>query len=190
MICGTCQKDIADASNFCYFCGARQQSAAASVVTPESGGRKLRRSATDKVFGGVCGGMGEYFDIDPVIIRVIWAVVAFGTGVGFLAYLICWIVIEQAPAGYVPAAQPAAFPARQTRQLRRSATNVKWAGVCGGIAEHFGWDVSLVRLAWAFLTVIPGAIVGGLLAYLIAWLVMPPPDYSSQNTNQPLPHSS
>ncbi len=190
MICGNCQKEIADASNFCYFCGACQQSPAAAPAAPDTGGRKLRRSTTDKVFGGVCGGMGEYFDIDPVILRVVWAVVAFATGVGFLAYLICWIVIDPAPAGAVPSSAPFVSPAPRSRQLRRSAINAKWAGVCGGIAEHLGVDATLVRLVWVFLTVIPGAIVGGFLAYFIMWLVMPPPDFSSQSSNQPVTHSS
>lgn len=56
--------------------------------------KRLYRSKTDKVIGGVCGGLGKYFAIDPVILRVIWAILVF-SGVGLLAYIIAWIVIPQ-----------------------------------------------------------------------------------------------
>jgi phage shock protein C len=50
------------------------------------------------MLGGVCAGMGDYFNIDPVLIRLAWAVAFFAGGVGFLAYIIAWIIIpEEAP---------------------------------------------------------------------------------------------
>ncbi len=49
--------------------------------------RRLYRSNIDRRIAGVCGGLGEYFDIDPVIIRIAWAVAAL-CGVGILAYLL------------------------------------------------------------------------------------------------------
>ena len=55
--------------------------------------KKLRRSTTDKVIAGVCGGVGNYFDVDPVLIRVIWALCCAVLGTGLLAYIICAIVI-------------------------------------------------------------------------------------------------
>lgn len=58
--------------------------------------KKLKRSSTDKVFAGVCGGIGEYFNIDPVIIRIVWVLLSFMPGApGFLAYLICALVIPE-----------------------------------------------------------------------------------------------
>jgi phage shock protein C len=56
------------------------------------------------------------------------------------------------------------------KRLYRSRSDRKIAGVCGGIAEHFGWDPTLVRLGWALLTLMGGS---GILIYLILWLVMP-----------------
>ncbi|WP_125709570.1 PspC domain-containing protein [Lacticaseibacillus porcinae] len=58
--------------------------------------RKLRRSRTNSVMGGVCGGLGEFFGIDPVIFRIIFAVAFFVYGTGFGLYLILWLVIPQA----------------------------------------------------------------------------------------------
>ena len=57
--------------------------------------RKIYRSGTDKVVAGVCGGLGEYFGIDPVIIRIAWIVITLLGGAGILAYIIAWIIIPQ-----------------------------------------------------------------------------------------------
>lgn len=59
--------------------------------------KRLYRSYNDKILAGVCGGLGEYFDIDPVIIRVLFIVAVIFGGGGFLAYIILWIVIPQKP---------------------------------------------------------------------------------------------
>ncbi|MBU0614614.1 MAG: PspC domain-containing protein [Nanoarchaeota archaeon] len=56
--------------------------------------KKLYRSDTNKVIGGVCGGIAEYFDIDPVLVRVIAAILSM-TGTGIMAYLIAWIMIPK-----------------------------------------------------------------------------------------------
>jgi len=55
--------------------------------------RKLTRSKTNRVIGGVCGGVGEYFDVDPVIIRIVWAAAVFLGGVGVILYILAWIII-------------------------------------------------------------------------------------------------
>jgi phage shock protein PspC (stress-responsive transcriptional regulator) len=60
--------------------------------------KRLYRSRTDKKIAGVCGGLAEYFEIDPVIPRLIWVILLLGAGIGLLAYLICWIVIPKQPA--------------------------------------------------------------------------------------------
>lgn len=58
----------------------------------------LRRSTEDKVVGGVCGGLGRYFGVDPVWFRVAFVILAIGGGSGVLVYLIAWLVIpEQKP---------------------------------------------------------------------------------------------
>ncbi len=59
--------------------------------------KRLFRSKMDRVLGGVCGGLGKYFNIDPVLVRVLWAVSFFVGGVGFLAYIIAWIIMPEEP---------------------------------------------------------------------------------------------
>jgi phage shock protein C len=60
--------------------------------------KRLMRSTTDRWFGGVCGGLGDYFNIDPTVIRVVFFLLFwFGWG-GALVYLVLWIVLPQEPA--------------------------------------------------------------------------------------------
>jgi len=57
--------------------------------------KRLYRSRHNRVIGGVCGGIGEYFDIDPLLIRLVWAVLFFIGGTGLFAYIIAWIIIPE-----------------------------------------------------------------------------------------------
>jgi phage shock protein C len=54
---------------------------------------KLYRSRSQKMIAGVSGGLGEYFDVDPVLIRLLFVVTAFISGAGILAYIVLWIVV-------------------------------------------------------------------------------------------------
>ena len=83
---------------------------------------------------------------------------------GLIAYAAAWALLpvdgSEARAGTV-------------RRLQRSTMDRKIAGVCGGLAEYFGVDSTLVRIAAVVLSIYPGAIICGGLVYLIAWFVMP-----------------
>jgi phage shock protein C len=59
-------------------------------------GRRLFRNPNDKLIGGVCSGVANYFDIDPVIVRLLFAVMFFTLGIGLLAYILAWIIIPAA----------------------------------------------------------------------------------------------
>ena len=74
----------------------------------------------------------------------------------------------------LPEATSAEFPPYTGKRLVRSRNNVRVAGVCGGLAEYLSVDATVVRLVWVILSIYPGAIVCGVIAYLIAWLVIPP----------------
>ena len=58
--------------------------------------KKLYRSVSDKKLAGVCGGLAEYLNMDPTVIRVIWALLSFW-GPGLLAYIVCALVIPEKP---------------------------------------------------------------------------------------------
>ncbi len=73
-----------------------------SNMTPLPPTRRLRRSRTDRIGAGVAGGLGEYFGIDPVIFRVLFATAAFFGGAGILAYLLAWAAIPEAGRDHAP----------------------------------------------------------------------------------------
>ncbi|MCX8130357.1 MAG: PspC domain-containing protein [Clostridia bacterium] len=61
--------------------------------------RRIYLSDTNKKVGGVCGGIGEYFGIDPTLIRLLTVVLTFFTGIvgGVVAYIVAWAIIPQSP---------------------------------------------------------------------------------------------
>jgi phage shock protein C len=129
--------------------------------------RRLTRSRANGNIAGVCAGMAEYFEIDVVVVRVAWVVFSIVPGAiigGVLAYLAAWLIIpENADAVSVPVG----------RRLTRSSTDKRIAGVCGGMAEYFAVDSTVVRLVWVILSILGGAVIGGVIAYVLAWLIIP-----------------
>ena len=56
---------------------------------------RIHKSARDKKISGVCGGIAEWLGVDPTIVRIAWALLAFGWGTGILLYFICAIVLPE-----------------------------------------------------------------------------------------------
>jgi|TARA_B100002003_G_scaffold236653_1_gene252839 phage shock protein PspC (stress-responsive transcriptional regulator) len=165
MLCGRCAREIGDDSSFCAHCGAPQRGAEGAGTT---GTRRLERSVSDRQIAGVCGGLAVYLGLDAALVRVLWVVLSIVPGAilfGLIVYLAAWLIIPAAPSGDAVAGP--------RRRLTRSRTDVKLAGVCGGLAEYFEVDSTPVRLLWVVLTIFPGAIICGLIVYVVAWLVMP-----------------
>ncbi|MGN0521395.1 MAG: PspC domain-containing protein [Eubacterium sp.] len=69
--------------------------------------KRLYRSKTDRQLAGVCGGIATYFNVDPSIVRLIWAIVSvLSTAVpGLLVYIVCAIVIPEEPDAYETTAE-------------------------------------------------------------------------------------
>lgn len=61
----------------------------------DQSGKKLYRSIVDRKIGGVCGGLAEYFNIDPTIVRLLFVLGLLLVGGTFWAYLIMWIIIPE-----------------------------------------------------------------------------------------------
>lgn len=89
MFCNYCGKQIQDDAFHCAYCGRR-------VGTPPPR-PSLRRPRADRKVAGVCAGMAEYLEVDATIVRLVWLLLAIFTGVGFIAYLIAWIVMPNEP---------------------------------------------------------------------------------------------
>jgi phage shock protein C len=104
-------------------------------LPPPSGGQRvLRRSQSDRVLAGVCGGLGRYLGIDPVLLRIAFVVLALANGLGVIAYVVAWVAIPEErpgqPLGPVPEAR------RETGRL-----------VLGGALVVLGLVLLLDRLA-------------------------------------------
>ena len=64
--------------------------------------KKLYRNTNNKLLAGVCSGLAEYINIDPTIIRLIWALIGL-SGAGIIAYLICALIIPEKPSDLIDA---------------------------------------------------------------------------------------
>jgi len=110
MYCPRCGKAYQEDVNFCCHCGAPMH-----VSTFPRPDKKLHRSRRDRKIAGVCGGFAEYFEIDPTLVRVLWLIMAFFVGWGFLGYLIAWIVMPDegdVVLATAPSAPPEPAPSR------------------------------------------------------------------------------
>jgi phage shock protein C len=217
--------------------------------------KRLYKSRRYRVIDGVCGGIAEYFDVDPTIVRLLWVLLTLLGGSGIILYIIAMIVMptnpelqyqQPADASSTPASTKrsdmrrfwgilliligamifmtnlgwfAAFdwwevsweivfpiililvgvwimyaktkkteePSSTTtgdivmdttqttqprmKELRRSVTDRKLFGVCGGIAKYFDVDPTIVRILYIVLSI--GSLGWGLLLYIILTIIMP-----------------
>ncbi len=211
--------------------------------------KRLYKSRTNKIIAGVCGGLAEYFDVDPVIMRVLFVLLAFFGGSGFILYIACWIIMpksisatedqgevaqsrsastrklfgialtiggiiilfsnlgffsflhiwglswslifpillillgmaiiyyrqaERTPAAETATdaqAEQAPPPSQVYRTFRRSSTDKKLFGVCGGLANYFSIDATLLRLLYIILCF--ASFGAGAVLYITLVLLVP-----------------
>jgi phage shock protein PspC (stress-responsive transcriptional regulator) len=144
--------------------------------------KRLFRNENDKVLGGVCSGLANYFNIDVVIARVIFVILLF-SGIGFLTYIIMWIAVPSSSTEQIGGTR---------RRLFRDSDDKKIAGVCAGIGNYFGINPWIPRVLFLlpFLSFISrwghwggmwdfGDILRftfsptSLIVYIILWIVIP-----------------
>ena len=104
----------------------------------------MRRPAEGKL-GGVCAGLAEYFDADVALVRAAWVVLSIWPGaivLGVIAYAAAWVLMPRAETPPATTSRP---------RLVRSQTDRRIAGVCGGLADYFDVDPTIVRLTWVVL---------------------------------------
>jgi phage shock protein C len=114
MFCTKCGIEMRDQDRFCAQCGtptpghAERKSGCEATAASK---RRLVRSMHDKKIAGVCSGFAHYMDLDIVLVRIVWLTLALASGVGFVAYLIAWIVMPKDSQYYgAPVAQPSTSP--------------------------------------------------------------------------------
>jgi phage shock protein PspC (stress-responsive transcriptional regulator) len=147
--------------------------------------KRLYRDEQNKVLGGVCAGIANYLNLDPIIIRVLWILLF---GISFFAYLLLWIAVPSTSVKEVGGVR---------KRLFRDLDKKVIGGVCAGMSKYFGVQVSIIRVLfllptillivnwnrfhlfqfWEFddfnnffdVTFMPGAI----FVYIVLWLVLP-----------------
>jgi phage shock protein PspC (stress-responsive transcriptional regulator) len=130
--------------------------------------KRLYRNSSAGRIAGVCAGIADYLDTDVTLVRLGWVVLSIFPGCvvgGLFAYVAAWAVMDDVRTPVT------VDPSR--RRLTRSRVDRKIGGVCGGAAEFLGVDSTVVRVLWVVLTIFPGAFLLGIVAYLIAWFIMP-----------------
>ena len=172
-----------------------QSSASSSAQQEQStgsnqptGNKKLFRDENDKVLGGVCSGLANYFNMDVVITRIIFVVLLF-SGVGFLTYIIMWIAVPSSATTQIGGTR---------KKLFRNPDEKLVAGVCSGIGNYFGINAWIPRVLFLlpFLSFISrwghwgfgdfGDIVRftfsptSLIVYIILWIVIPEASTTSE----------
>ncbi|MFZ6010261.1 MAG: PspC domain-containing protein [Bacteroidota bacterium] len=123
--------------------------------------KQLMRDQKRKILGGVCAGLANYFNIDALWIRLLFALFLFAYGIPLLIYVIMWIMI---PGSYdldEPVVDKKMFRDRERKII---------SGVSGGVAAYLGIDIIAVRLLFVIFTIIGGL---GFFVYIVLWLILP-----------------
>jgi phage shock protein PspC (stress-responsive transcriptional regulator) len=135
--------------------------------------KRLFRDENNKVIGGVCSGLANYFNMDVVVVRVIFLLMFFSVGFGLIPYLILWFAVPSSATKSIGSVR---------KKLYRDTDEKMIAGVCSGLANYFGIKVWIVRALFLlpvlimifewnhfFFNVSPSSFI----IYIIFWLVMP-----------------
>ena len=161
---------------------SQSNTASSSQPTATNAAKRLFRNENDKVIGGVCGGLANYFNLDATLVRIIFIIVALAFGTGILAYLILWIALPSSASAEMGAPR---------KKLFRDPDDKIIAGICSGIGNFFGVNAWIPRVLFLlpFLSVVfngnfwglgdfghflrVGFSPGSLIVYIILWLVIP-----------------
>ncbi len=110
--------------------------------------KRMYRSRVDSKIGGVCGGLAEYFDIDPTLLRVIAVLLVFLHGTGLIAYIVAWIIMPRRPLGEEPSVSNTAATGPNPSESQPPHTRGWGAAIAGMIliligllflADNFWW---------------------------------------------------
>ena len=179
------EAEASDKTESSYQSSSGQQE---STYSERKARRRLYRDKSDKFLGGVCSGIAAYLNVDPAIVRILFAIITFGGfGIGFFAYILLWI--------FVPAKDVEGY---MGKRLYRNPNDKVIGGVAGGLAAYFNRETWVIRLVFAapFLLSILLNIINGitwhtgfgnffpniffgsigstfLITYIILWIVLP-----------------
>lgn len=130
--------------------------------------KKLRRDPYDQSLGGVCSGLANFFDVDPVLIRVLFVVLLVAFGGGILLYVILWIAVPLAKGEDAFAMRMQ--KEKKSKKLFRDNDSRVVGGVSSGLANYFAIEVTWIRIAFVIALFVFGT---GFWLYIILWIIVP-----------------
>jgi len=158
----------------------QQQQAGSNFTT---GHKRLYRDENNKVIGGVCAGLANYFNVDIVVVRIIFIILIFSFGFGILPYIIMWVAVPSTSSTQLGGTK---------KKLFRDTDDKMIAGVCSGIGNYFGINPWIPRVLfllpflsyfsrwghwggfWNFGDVVRFTFSPtSLIVYIILWIVIP-----------------
>lgn len=123
--------------------------------------KKLVRDNRRKILGGVGAGLGHYFGVDPVWIRLIFVLLSGPYGLGVILYVILWIALP---------VEDNLEEEASVKKMYRSSDKKVLAGVAGGVAAFFGIDLAVTRIFFVITSFFGGF---GVILYLVLWFSLP-----------------
>ncbi len=130
-----------------------------SYVPPQN--KQFMRDQKRKILGGVCAGLANYFNVDPVWIRLLFALLTLAYGIILIVYVVLWIAV------------PGSYDLEEleiSKKLFRNPEKKVLGGVAGGLSAYFGIDVVVVRVLFIIFTFFGGV---GFFTYVLLWIVLP-----------------
>lgn len=99
MYCNACGKAISEDARFCAYCG--------TVLGHLPPPKKLMRPRAGRTVAGVCAGVAHYLDLDVSLVRVVWALITFLSGIfpGVVVYALAWVIVPEEPWALPAASQ-------------------------------------------------------------------------------------
>ena len=151
-----------------------------NTFTNAAGRKRMFRDENHKLVGGVCSGIANYFDLDIAIVRIVFLILIFSFGVGFIPYIILWIAVPSSAVQVIGS---------RRKKLYRDIDEKYLGGICSGISHYFGINVWIPRLLFLlpmisfafrfddhdygffpnFIHFSPSAFI----IYIILWIVLP-----------------
>lgn len=117
--------------------------------------KRLYRSRKDQLLGGVCGGIAEYFGVDPSLVRIIAVLLVIAGGGAILAYVLAWLLIPEAPQEAPSEGEPRREPNRRILAILLIVIGVLWL-------SRYAWS------PWVGIAFVPAIlIVSGVLLFLV-----------------------
>jgi len=173
--------------------GSSQQSNTGSSTSDSTSGNtsftnssiphgRFYRDENQKVVAGICAGIANYFNIDPLVVRILFVIFSFAGGFGFITYLVLWVAVPSSASVVIGSPK---------KRLFRDPDNKLIAGVCSGLSQYFGVNVWIPRVLFLipFVSIVfrwhnwgafdfPNFLSfsfspGTLLLYIILWLIFP-----------------